>query len=277
MIFTVNQIKRRIKRYLERDGDLGQSAFIQAHLENWNDHQGYLSEVEALNNYNKIVSYEADVIAYDAAVAVVDAWTPTPHPQLLPLPNGGATQEDIDAYQLLLNDYIRFGGSAPALPTGSYVQAEVDAYNASLVAFVDFVDDVPPTYPDEVIKPIGYNTQAEVDATVALHDAWVILRDDFIPVDLGNGEFTTFDLPEPEVLLRPNELVAPTVRPIPTTIPTSVDPGVAPLPTNEEIYDQVMQNSKVLKAIVLALNDGSFVPGSNYTTAQIKTGIKNRM
>ena len=32
-----------------------------------------------------------------------------------------------------------------------------------------------------------------------------------------------------------------------------------------------------LKALVLALNDGSFVPGSNYTLPQIKTIIKSKL
>jgi len=50
-----------------------------------------------------------------------------------------------------------------------------------------------------------------------------------------------------------------------------------PALTNGEIYDIVMLNEKVLKAVILALNDGTFVPGSNYTNAQLKTGIKNRM
>ena len=50
-----------------------------------------------------------------------------------------------------------------------------------------------------------------------------------------------------------------------------------PEPTNDEIYDIAMLNEKVLKALILAINDGSFVPGSNYTNAQLKTGIKNRM
>lgn len=46
---------------------------------------------------------------------------------------------------------------------------------------------------------------------------------------------------------------------------------------NDEIYDQLTQQNKVLKALIMALNDGTFVPGSNYTNAQIKQGIKNRM
>lgn len=48
-------------------------------------------------------------------------------------------------------------------------------------------------------------------------------------------------------------------------------------PTNEEIFDKTIQNFKLIKGLVLALNDGSFVPGSNYTNAQIKTIITDKM
>lgn len=48
-------------------------------------------------------------------------------------------------------------------------------------------------------------------------------------------------------------------------------------PTNEEIFDKTIQNFKLIKGIVLALNDGSFIPGSNYTNAQIKTIITDKM
>lgn len=48
-------------------------------------------------------------------------------------------------------------------------------------------------------------------------------------------------------------------------------------PTNEEIFDKSVQNFKMLKALVLALNDASFVPGSNYTNAQIKIIITDKM
>lgn len=48
-------------------------------------------------------------------------------------------------------------------------------------------------------------------------------------------------------------------------------------PTNDEIYDQVIQNQKVLKGYVLAINDGSIVPGSNMTGAQLKAAVKAKM
>ena len=56
----------------------------------------------------------------------------------------------------------------------------------------------------------------------------------------------------------------------------SADPLPSP-PTNDEIYDHVIQKEKVLKAYVLAVNDGSIVPGSNMTNAQLKAAVKAKM
>ncbi len=50
-----------------------------------------------------------------------------------------------------------------------------------------------------------------------------------------------------------------------------------PPPTNDEIYDQVIQNQKVFKGYVLAVNDGSIVPGSNMTNAALKAAVKAKM
>jgi len=58
--------------------------------------------------------------------------------------------------------------------------------------------------------------------------------------------------------------------------PEPIDPPPAP-PTNEEIYDQVLENNKILRILIMALNDGTFVPGSNHTAQQIKNFIKARM
>ncbi len=59
-------------------------------------------------------------------------------------------------------------------------------------------------------------------------------------------------------------------------IPDPVDPPTPP-PTNGEIYDMVIKSNKVFKAYVLAINDGSIVPGSNMTGAQLKNAVKTRM
>ncbi len=50
-----------------------------------------------------------------------------------------------------------------------------------------------------------------------------------------------------------------------------------PGPTDSEIYDQVIQNQRVFKAYVLAINDGSVVPGSNMTGAALKAAVKAKM
>ena len=54
-------------------------------------------------------------------------------------------------------------------------------------------------------------------------------------------------------------------------------PPPPPPPTNDQIYDQVIQNEKVLKGYVLAINDGSIVPGSNMTNAALKAAVKAKM
>ena len=50
-----------------------------------------------------------------------------------------------------------------------------------------------------------------------------------------------------------------------------------PPPTLDEIYDRTIQTERVLKAVVLALNDGSFLPGLKKTNAQLKAIIKAKM
>lgn len=49
------------------------------------------------------------------------------------------------------------------------------------------------------------------------------------------------------------------------------------VPTNEEIYDATVQNQKLLKAVVLSLNDGTFVPGANISNAALKAIIVAKM
>ena len=55
-----------------------------------------------------------------------------------------------------------------------------------------------------------------------------------------------------------------------------VEPDTEP-PTLDELYDNQLQQFALLKALALALNDGSFVPGSGYTGAQMKAIIKAKM
>lgn len=53
--------------------------------------------------------------------------------------------------------------------------------------------------------------------------------------------------------------------------------AAAPPPTLDEVYDQALLNEKVLKALVLALNDGTLPVGTNKTGAQLKAIIKAKM
>jgi len=50
-----------------------------------------------------------------------------------------------------------------------------------------------------------------------------------------------------------------------------------PPPTNDEIYDDVMRNQRVLKAFALCINDGTIVPGANVTPAALKAAVKAKM
>ncbi len=54
------------------------------------------------------------------------------------------------------------------------------------------------------------------------------------------------------------------------------DPPIPP-PTLDEIYDRTILQQRVLKALVLALNDGSIVPGANVAPATLKTAVKAKM
>jgi maltose-binding protein MalE len=61
-----------------------------------------------------------------------------------------------------------------------------------------------------------------------------------------------------------------------TNSPDSADPA-PPAATVEEIYDRAIQNQKLLKALILALNDGSFIPNSGLTNAALKNIIKAKL
>ncbi len=50
-----------------------------------------------------------------------------------------------------------------------------------------------------------------------------------------------------------------------------------PPPGNDELYDQNIQQNKVFKGYVLAVNDGSIVPGSKMTGPQLKAAVKAKM
>jgi hypothetical protein len=61
--------------------------------------------------------------------------------------------------------------------------------------------------------------------------------------------------------------------------PTQQQIDAAPPPPSalDQLYDQTLKTQRVLKALVLALNDGSLSVGSNLTSAQLRAAIKAKM
>ena len=58
--------------------------------------------------------------------------------------------------------------------------------------------------------------------------------------------------------------------------PDPADPPPSP-PTDDEIYDMFIKTQRAFKGYVLAVNDGSIIPGSNMTGAQLKSAVKAKM
>ena len=113
-----------------------------------------------------------------------------------------------------------------------------------------------PEYATPTEPPIAGNNQK----AALINGAWVLVDDyrgDTWYTAAGDPVEIT-DLGTPDAIL---QQVAP--PPVP--------------PTDDEIYNAVMQNKGVIKALIMALNDGTFIPGSNYTAAQIRAGIKARL
>lgn len=54
-------------------------------------------------------------------------------------------------------------------------------------------------------------------------------------------------------------------------------PAPPPPPTLDDVYDQVLRDQRVVKAIVMAINDGTLVVGGNKTGTQLKSIIKAKM
>ena len=61
---------------------------------------------------------------------------------------------------------------------------------------------------------------------------------------------------------------------IPVKEPEPVGP---PPPTNDEIYDRAIQANKVLKAIMLSIDDGSFVFGAKVGRTRLKAIVTANM
>ena len=51
----------------------------------------------------------------------------------------------------------------------------------------------------------------------------------------------------------------------------------APPMTVDQVYDEALQSQRLLRAVVLALNDGTFQFGTNRTAAQLKAIIRAKM
>ena len=51
----------------------------------------------------------------------------------------------------------------------------------------------------------------------------------------------------------------------------------APPPSKAEIYDRDIQSGPLFKAVLLAINDGSIVPGANAAPADLKAAIVAKM
>lgn len=57
---------------------------------------------------------------------------------------------------------------------------------------------------------------------------------------------------------------------------TAIDAVVVP-PLADRLIDSELSGGSILRALILAMNDGSFVPGSNRTPAQLRAILKSKM
>ncbi len=92
-------------------------------------------------------------------------------------------------------------------------------------------------------------------------------------VSIRPNDESGLDSAAPEILEDKRQAILARWSTIPLPVP---DPPPTP-PTNDEIYDRAIQIQRVFKGYVLAINDGSIVPGSNMTGAQIKAAVKEKM
>lgn len=94
--------------------------------------------------------------------------------------------------------------------------ARLAQYEIDIVAYTDWDGEGDkPEEPIFPVKPKGYYTADEADASVILQMEWQTLKDAFVPDEFG-GEFNT---PKPEILFMPAELTEPTITPLPAPIP----------------------------------------------------------
>ena len=115
----------------------------------------------------------------------------------------------------------------------------------------NFIAVVAWTHENRIAKFQDYDTQGEADSHVATFGGFVAEK----PGDIHN-----------DWLIDPDDMTV-SVDVVPP------DPG----PTNDKIYDQVMQNEKVFKAFAICINNGTIVPGANVSNAALKTAVKAEM
>ncbi len=118
----------------------------------------------------------------------------------------------------------------------------------------------------EAVEAVEEDEELEIEAVEAVEgvegvEAWI----ERIP---GHGGF---------VVGKPSDNTHDwLIDPVAETVSIDVlppDPG----PTNDEIYDQVMQNQKTLKAFVKCVNTGAIVPGANVSNAALKAAVVSEM
>lgn len=103
-------------------------------------------------------------------------------------------------------------------------EARLAQYEIDIVEYNDWVAAgsiepalVEPIFP---VKPKGYYTLDEVDASQAKYDQWVIDEAAFVPDEFN----ATYPVPAPEVFKRPIDLVEPTITPLPAPVPNVPEP-----------------------------------------------------
>lgn len=141
-----------------------------------------------------------------------------------------------------------------------YHYSRLDAeYMGESDAKLDPIDKHPriPAFATTVSPP---DVQLQPEESIAFIDgAWVVVND--------YRNTTWYDAENREIRI---EVVNATIDPSWTRTPKDLDET----PTADETIEHIITNNQAIKALVLALNTGDFVPGSNYSLAQIKTILK---
>jgi hypothetical protein len=92
---------------------------------------------------------------------------------------------------------------------------DIQFYDADVFEYNSWDETSEVERPDYPVKPKGYYTQEEVDASIKLHDAWQAEFDAFVATE----ESPTFLKPEPDLLQLPADIAEPVVVALPTPVP----------------------------------------------------------